>query len=153
MLQANDQTNIFLLTLSFFFLLFFFSRSCKARGPLCHVSESRHKDCKPRKAQRIRLNEGKISFLLWKCHLCTQEWSPVLSQRNNSVQNDHSEYLLLEKLAFFCEMKKEEFSRMLMLPLSMQSKCMIIHHKSQCKSCAIYLKSSEVIQKNVVKKL
>lgn len=40
------------------------SRPCKARGPLCHMSESCNKDCKPRKAQRIRVNEGKISFFL-----------------------------------------------------------------------------------------
>lgn len=95
------------------------------------MSESRHKDCKPRKAQWIRLNEGKISFLLWKCQLYAQECPPVLPQRYNSVQNENSEYLLLEKLAFFCEMQKEGFSRMLTLPLSMQLKCImtIIQYK------------------------
>ncbi len=90
------------------------------------MSESRHKDCKPRKAQWIRLNEGKISFLLWKCQLYAQECPPVLPQRYNSVQNENSEYLLLEKLAFFCETQKEGFSRMLTLPLSMQLKCIMI---------------------------
>lgn len=95
------------------------------------MSESRHKDCKPRKAQWIRLNEGKISCLLWKCQLYAQECPPVLPQRYNSVQNENSEYLLLEKLAFFCEMQKEGFSRMLTLPLSMQLKCImtIIQYK------------------------
>lgn len=90
------------------------------------MSESRHKDCKPRKAQWIRLNEGKISFLLWKCQLYTQECPPVLPQRNNSVQFENSEYLLLQKLAFFCETQTEGFSRMLTLPLSMQLKCSMI---------------------------
>lgn len=63
--SAMMQTNSFLSTFSFF-LFFSPSRPCKARSPLCHMSESRHKDCKPRKAQRISVNEGKISFFLWE---------------------------------------------------------------------------------------
>jgi len=37
------------------------------------MSESRNKDCKPRKAQRIRVNEGKISFFLGKYQIYTQK--------------------------------------------------------------------------------
>lgn len=44
---------------------FFPSRSRKARRALRHVSESRHKDRKPRKAQRIGVDEGKTAFFLY----------------------------------------------------------------------------------------
>lgn len=90
----------------------FSSRPCKARDPLCHMSESRHKDCKPRKAQWIRVNEGKISFFF-------REISDLHTKnRNNSLQNVNCHHLLTQNLiwlTFFYETQKEKFSRMLTL--------------------------------------
>lgn len=103
--QWLDQWFSFNLFLHFFFS----SRPCKARDPLCHMSESRHKDCKPRKAQRIRVNEGKISFFFW-------EISDLhTNNRNNSLQNVNCHHLLTQNLiwlTFFYETQKEKFSRM-----------------------------------------
>lgn len=39
--------------------LFVCFRSGETGRPLCHVSESRHKDCQQRKAQRVCSHEGK----------------------------------------------------------------------------------------------
>lgn len=37
-----------------------FRRAGQTRSPLCHMPESRHKDCQPRETQWVGTDEGKV---------------------------------------------------------------------------------------------
>ena len=48
----------------------FYFRSGEARNPLCHLSESRHKDCEPGEAERVCAHEGRSSEVLSMSQMC-----------------------------------------------------------------------------------